>query len=261
MSAPASRPSSLPRVPMPRPSITPTASLVRGGPLGRGPAAAMAGCGPLLVGLTVVTGLVDAVSYLALGHVFVANMTGNVVFLPFALAGAPGLSAPASPAALGAFLLGALAGGRIGVRFGEQRDRHLRTATTIAGLLVLLATLLAAAFGQPVAGSARYAWIVPLAIAMGIQNATARRPVCLTPRRPSRECARAAALPLARLSRRSREGVLLSDGRMHYAGIAANLHAWQSRSQFAMCPTTFEMSLRRAPVGPASRCRSTCAGC
>jgi len=36
--------------------------------------------------------LVDAFSYLALGHVFVANMTGNVVFLGFALAGAPGFS-------------------------------------------------------------------------------------------------------------------------------------------------------------------------
>jgi Protein of unknown function (DUF1275) len=133
----------------------------------------------LLVGLTVVTGLVDAVSYLALGHVFVANMTGNVVFLGFALAGAPGLSAPASLAALGAFLLGAFAGGRMAVRYGEQRDRHLRTATTIAALLVLLATLLAATFGDPVADSARYALIVPLAIAMGIQKrdrATTRRP-------------------------------------------------------------------------------------
>jgi len=45
---------------------------------------------PLLLGLTVVTGLVDAFSYLVLGHVFVANMTGNVVFLGFALAGAAG---------------------------------------------------------------------------------------------------------------------------------------------------------------------------
>ena len=43
---------------------------------------------PLLLGLTVVTGLVDAFSYLLLGHVFVANMTGNVVFLGFAIAGA-----------------------------------------------------------------------------------------------------------------------------------------------------------------------------
>ena len=39
----------------------------------------------LLMLLTTVTGLVDAVSYLALNHVFVANMTGNVVFLGFAV--------------------------------------------------------------------------------------------------------------------------------------------------------------------------------
>jgi len=36
---------------------------------------------PLLLSLTLLTGLVDAFSYLVLGHVFVANMTGNVVFL------------------------------------------------------------------------------------------------------------------------------------------------------------------------------------
>jgi hypothetical protein len=51
--------------------------------------------GPLpgfLVALTVVTGLVDAFSYLSLGHVFVANMTGNVVFLGFAMAGAGDIS-------------------------------------------------------------------------------------------------------------------------------------------------------------------------
>jgi hypothetical protein len=66
------------------------------------------GFGPLpslLVVMTVVTGVVDAVSYLALGHVFVANMTGNVVFLGFALAGAGGLSVPASLVALAGALL------------------------------------------------------------------------------------------------------------------------------------------------------------
>ena len=50
------------------------------------------GWGPLpelLLALTLVTGLVDAVSILALGRVFVANMTGNVVFAGFAIAGAP----------------------------------------------------------------------------------------------------------------------------------------------------------------------------
>ena len=55
---------------------------------------------PLLLGLTLVTGLVDAFSYLVLGHVFVANMTGNVVFLGFALVGAPGFSIGASAVAL-----------------------------------------------------------------------------------------------------------------------------------------------------------------
>ena len=46
-----------------------------------------------LLALTAVTGLVDAVSYLRLGRVFVANMTGNVVFLGFSAAPRSGLSA------------------------------------------------------------------------------------------------------------------------------------------------------------------------
>jgi uncharacterized membrane protein YoaK (UPF0700 family) len=129
----------------------------------------------LLLMLSVVTGLVDAVSYLALGHVFVANMTGNVVLLGFALAGAPGLSVPASLAALTAFLLGALGGGRIATRLGGHRGRHLRTATACAAPILLVAFLAAAIAGQPVSSSARYALLVPMGLAMGLQNATARR--------------------------------------------------------------------------------------
>lgn len=45
--------------------------------------------------LTVVSGLVDAVSFVGLNQVFVANMTGNVALLGFAMAGTPGLSAAA----------------------------------------------------------------------------------------------------------------------------------------------------------------------
>jgi uncharacterized membrane protein YoaK (UPF0700 family) len=130
---------------------------------------------PLLVVLTIVTGLVDAVSYVALGHVFVANMTGNVVFLGFALAGAPGLSAVASLVALGGFALGALAGGRIATRLGRHRGWHLRTATAAAFVLVAIAVVLSAIAGQPVSQDARYSLIVVLALAMGLQNATARR--------------------------------------------------------------------------------------
>ena len=48
----------------------------------------------ILLVLTVLSGLVDAVCYLGLGHVFTANMTGNVVLLGFAAAGAPGFRCP-----------------------------------------------------------------------------------------------------------------------------------------------------------------------
>ena len=77
----------------------------------------------LLISMTLVTGLVDAFSYLVLGHVFVANMTGNVVFLGFALAGAPGFSITASLTAVAAFAAGALLGGRLGSRYRGHRAR------------------------------------------------------------------------------------------------------------------------------------------
>jgi hypothetical protein len=74
----------------------------------------------LLVCLTVVTGLVDAFSYLSLGHVFVANMTGNVVFLGFALAGVGEISIVASLLAVLAFALGAT----LGRRWASGREVH-----------------------------------------------------------------------------------------------------------------------------------------
>jgi hypothetical protein len=80
---------------------------------------------------TVVTGLVDATSYLKLGHVFVANMTGNVVFLGFGIAGAGAISVWASVTALGSFLVGGVVGGRTGSRWSSNRRRHLAAATTM----------------------------------------------------------------------------------------------------------------------------------
>jgi uncharacterized membrane protein YoaK (UPF0700 family) len=130
---------------------------------------------PLLLTLTVVTGLVDATSYLKFGHVFVANMTGNVVFLGFGIAGAGGISVWASLTALGSFLVGGVIGGRIGVRWSGDRGRHL-TATTSTELLLVAAALAVAALSTPHSGTAsRYAVIILLAIAMGVQNSTARK--------------------------------------------------------------------------------------
>jgi uncharacterized membrane protein YoaK (UPF0700 family) len=130
---------------------------------------------PLLLLLTVVTGLVDAASYLKLGHVFVANMTGNVVFLGFAIAGAGGLSIWASLVAFGSFLVGGLAGGRIAVRFAAHRGQLLRAALATQLLFVAAAVILAAVERASLAGSSRYALTALLAFAMGIQNATVRR--------------------------------------------------------------------------------------
>src|SRR6202035_3372963 len=75
----------------------------------------------LLLILTVVTGIVDAVSILALGRVFVANMTGNVVFAGFAITGAPGFSLGASLFALAGFLVGASLGGQRAAAGGQHR--------------------------------------------------------------------------------------------------------------------------------------------
>jgi uncharacterized membrane protein YoaK (UPF0700 family) len=134
--------------------------------------------GPLpafLIVLTFITGLVDAFSYLKLGHVFVANMTGNVIFLGFAIADAQDFSLAASLVATAAFLLGALAGGRIGTRVGRHRGRLLAVATYIK------IVLLGAAFGLSAASAnfdpilVQYGLVVLLALAMGLQNAVARR--------------------------------------------------------------------------------------
>ena len=108
---------------------------------------------PLLLGLTVVTGLVDAFSYLVLGHVFVANMTGNVVFLGFALAGAPGFSIGASAVALVSFWFGALAGGRVGARLGAGPGRLL--AVAVSGQAALVAVAVIAGRTEPATGARR----------------------------------------------------------------------------------------------------------
>ena len=130
---------------------------------------------PMMVALTVVTGLVDAASYLKLGHVFVANMTGNVVFLGFALAGASGLSTAASLVAIGSFLIGAFAGGWLGARSATHRGRVLRAASAAQGPVMLVAVVVALSTAEPLDRDVRYALIALLAFAMGIQNASAQR--------------------------------------------------------------------------------------
>jgi uncharacterized membrane protein YoaK (UPF0700 family) len=128
----------------------------------------------LLVCLTVVTGLVDAFSYLTLGHVFVANMTGNVVFLGFALAGVGGISIAASLLAVLAFALGATVGGRWAAGRVIHRGRLLAAATAVQAGGVLVAAVIASTAGAQTS-VARWTLIGLLASAMGGQNAVVRR--------------------------------------------------------------------------------------
>jgi uncharacterized membrane protein YoaK (UPF0700 family) len=130
---------------------------------------------PLLVALTVVTGLVDAFSYLVLGHVFVANQTGNVVFFAFALAGVAGFSATASVAALGCFALGALALGRLGRSLAGRRELLLGVTAGIEALIVAETVTMTALSPVPMPAGLRYTLIVSLSLTMGAQNATARK--------------------------------------------------------------------------------------
>jgi uncharacterized membrane protein YoaK (UPF0700 family) len=131
-----------------------------------------------LLGMTAVTGLVDAVSFLSLGRVFTANMTGNIVLLAFATAHVSGLSVARSLTALLAFLMGAILGGRVMAR--ASADSQIRFA--VQAFLLEVAFLLAASFCgigyradllehslQP------FVLIALTALAMGTRNAAVRK--------------------------------------------------------------------------------------
>ncbi|MCE7548684.1 YoaK family protein [Streptomyces thermodiastaticus] len=126
---------------------------------------------PVLLGLTVTSGIIDAVSFLALRHVFTANMTGNIVVLGFAAAGAPGFSVPHTATSLVCFMAGALAGGRLAHRLAScTRRRWARVALAVEAVLV--GTASAVAFAAPGAAATPYALIALTAFAMGLRNAT-----------------------------------------------------------------------------------------
>ena len=122
----------------------------------------------ILLAMTAVTGVVDAVSFLALGHVFTANMTGNIVLLGFAFAGATGLSISRSSVALIAFLVGAAAGGRMTLDSSGGR--------WLTGSLLVEASLLAFSAALAIVSSIQpYAVIASTALAMGLRNAVVRK--------------------------------------------------------------------------------------
>jgi uncharacterized membrane protein YoaK (UPF0700 family) len=129
----------------------------------------------VLLVMTAATGIVDAVSYLGLGHVFTANMTGNIALMGFRLGGASGISLSRSALALFSFMLGAVAGGRMGRRLSPRQSR-------VSGLLVEAALLFVAAAISFKAGGPNDTnaamldgVVASTAIAMGLRTAVVRK--------------------------------------------------------------------------------------
>lgn len=126
----------------------------------------------ILVVLTFVTGMVDAVTYLGFGHVFAANMTGNVIVLGFALVGAGEISATGSVVSLASFIVGAALSARLATMF--QRTRH-RWLIGMLGLETGLLAVAAALSLKQRAASSDLIVVGLLAVAMGMRTATVRR--------------------------------------------------------------------------------------
>ncbi|MEW2619224.1 YoaK family protein [Streptomyces sp. NPDC048106] len=120
--------------------------------------------------LTVVSGFLDAVSYLGLGHVFTANMTGNVVIIGFAAVGTPGFSVVGSLVSLAAFLAGSVCAGRV-ERFHRERPQQTWVRTVLTAEALLLAVATVAAF----ASAPTDLLIALVALAMGLRNGTVRK--------------------------------------------------------------------------------------
>jgi uncharacterized membrane protein YoaK (UPF0700 family) len=127
-----------------------------------------------LLVLTLTTGVIDAASYLGLGRVFAANMTGNIVLLGFGIAGSGGLPVVAPLVSLAAFLTGATVGGRMGAML-RPKEAHLSRAMVIEIGVTALATLIAIVFDITPDHFSGDLIIALLAFAMGVRNATVRQ--------------------------------------------------------------------------------------
>lgn len=125
--------------------------------------------------LTFTTGLIDAVSVLVLGHVFVANMTGNVVFLGFWFVPHSGVDLTAAVVAFAGFVTGTVVGGRLSRHLDGNVRRWLTTALGIEVVMLAVLAVLAGSGVLDYRDDTKLILIAGLALAFGSQNATARQ--------------------------------------------------------------------------------------
>jgi uncharacterized membrane protein YoaK (UPF0700 family) len=126
-----------------------------------------------LLVLTAVAAATDAVSYLGLGNVFPANMTGNTVLLAIGLVAGTPADAARSAVALGGFVVGAAVAGSLG---GAKRwDRATKAWLAVDAALLLAAAIWWTQLGLHPLGGARYGLIGLVSGAMGVQSAVVSR--------------------------------------------------------------------------------------
>ena len=123
--------------------------------------------------LTFGTGIIDAISVLVLGHVFVANMTGNVIFLGFWFAKHTVVDMTAAVVAFASFLAGAVIGGRFARHLEHDARRWVTVALSVECVVLLALSILAGTGVLDYYDDTKLVLIAGLAMAFGSQNATA----------------------------------------------------------------------------------------
>jgi uncharacterized membrane protein YoaK (UPF0700 family) len=125
--------------------------------------------------LTFSTGIVDAISVLVLGHVFVANMTGNVIFLGFWFAPHTVVDMTAAVVAFVSFVAGAILGGRLARHLDSDVRRWLTVALGIEVAVLVTLSILSGTGVLDYHDNTKLILIAGLAVTFGIQAATARQ--------------------------------------------------------------------------------------
>jgi uncharacterized membrane protein YoaK (UPF0700 family) len=125
--------------------------------------------------LTFSTGIVDAISVLVLGHVFVANMTGNVIFLGFWFAPHTVVDMTAAVVAFVSFVTGAIVGGRLARHLDSDVRRWLTVALGIEVAVLVTLSILSGKGVLDYHDNTKLILIAGLAVTFGIQAATARQ--------------------------------------------------------------------------------------
>lgn len=124
--------------------------------------------------LTFVTGVVDAVGFLALDRVFTGNMTGNIVILGMGVAGADDLPVLGPAIALAAFTAAAFAAGLV-LRAGTKGWQHRVTVLlTVAAATLAALTAMALAVDDHAGSALQIVMAAVTAAVMGSQAMVAR---------------------------------------------------------------------------------------